>query len=143
MHNKALEQSLEGTLETFEIDLEHEFLIDSLKTENQSLLKALNQKSEEDNDQTTQLSKIIEKRAILVKNLLTDIQQQSRDLENDNVLKGFAKAEYDINCQLVSLLESLRQQTKQNMVSLSKGRKAINKYEGRHVKLHQRASSRR
>ncbi|MGQ8366372.1 hypothetical protein [Glaciecola sp. 1036] len=120
---------------TFDIALlNHEQVPPELSLVNRALQANL----ENDIQDIDEISKLTQERAILVENLLTSLQEQPKTPNFD--VKAFIQAELSINQQLLKFVDDLKKGVQQEILGLSKGKKAIGHYTGKHAKLHKTTS---
>ncbi|MEM0911151.1 MAG: hypothetical protein AAGJ37_09265 [Pseudomonadota bacterium] len=129
------------------IELHHSNVPNCLAAVNARLSKAVHDAEQQDEGSIDEVVAIVDERAILVKNLLTEHQQhasnttQSNPQTAHNDIRAFAEAEYAINNALEIVMQDLKKKVVNDIASLNKSRKAIGQYTGQNVKLHQRTSS--
>lgn len=105
--------------------------------------------NERDDSDIDKFIEVVNERAILVKKLLTQAQQEKSTTASPEAsfesidIRAFAEAEYAINNALESVIGDLKNKVVKDIASLNKNRKAIGKYTGQNVKLHQRTSASR
>lgn len=147
MHNKVLDVGMHE-----QIQFDHGNVPKELHALNVKLLTALDCM---DVMSSEVLAEIVIQRAVLVENLLSKLlmnRQQQAQMPSESLMSDdtsdptidvaeFAKAEYAINQALERRMMALKKSTHDDMVSLSKGRKAIGEYTGHNVKFYKRTST--
>lgn len=88
--------------------------------------RAIHLASSENVVDTKILSDLIQRRAELVRNLLSGIPNQEKD--------SFIRREISINDQLLAFAKQALASTKQEMLQISKGKSAVNSYTGKHAR---------